>query len=135
MFWLLALSIVLQMMDIGYCDSQEVYKPPRPDEVMVLSEKNFTEALSTNRLLLIEYYAPWCSYCTSLKPTLQTVAQDLPNFNIDGRIAILDASAKENQGISISQKVDGYPSIVLYRDGQRQSDYLDRARAWTSLNT
>ena len=29
-----ALSIVLQMMDIGYCDSQEVYKPPRPDEVI-----------------------------------------------------------------------------------------------------
>ena len=25
----------------------------------------------------------------------------------------------------MSQKVDGYPSIVLYRDGQRQSDYLD----------
>ena len=32
-----------------------------------------------------------------LKPTLQTVAQDLPNFNIDGRIAILDASAQESR--------------------------------------
>lgn len=124
MVWLFGLSIVLIMAVLGPCDSQKAYKPPQPDEVMVLSEKNFTEALTSNKMLLIEYYAPWCSYCTTLKPTLQTVAEDLPNMNIDGRIAILDASAEENQGISISQRVDGYPSIVLYRDGQRHSDYL-----------
>ena len=110
MGWLFGLSIVLIMAVLGPCDSQKAYKPPQPDEVMVLSEKNFTEALTSNKMLLIEYYAPWCSYCTTLKPTLQTVAEDLPNMNIDGRIAILDASA---EGIKVSVLVRGSMGIQV----------------------
>jgi thiol-disulfide isomerase/thioredoxin len=106
---------------IGSTDA--VYAPNRPDQILDLSHENFTEAIGSNHMLLVDFYAPWCSYCTNLKTELQMVAMDLPNMNIDGRIAMIDASTVENEAMSLEEGIDGFPSIVLYRDGQRQGDY------------
>jgi len=34
------------------------WEPP-PDEVIVLSQDNFTDFASATKLLLVEFYAPW----------------------------------------------------------------------------
>lgn len=100
------------------------YRPSRADQLLYLTAENFSEAIASNHMVLVDFYAPWCSHCTNLKSELQMVAMDLPNMNIDGRIAVLDASAVDNEVISAEEGVDGYPSIVLYRDGLRQGDYF-----------
>lgn len=100
------------------------YDEGRADSIMYLSAGNFSRAVSSNRMLLVDFYAPWCGYCKTLNKVLSQVASDLPNMNIEGRIAIVDASQSENEMLSLSERVDGYPSIILYREGERYGDYL-----------
>jgi len=95
-----------------------------PDKILTLTHDNFAEAIESNRMVLVSFYAPWCGYCKSLLSELQKVAGDLPNMNIDGRIAIVDATLETNIELGNAEGVNGFPSIILYRHGSRHSDFL-----------
>ena len=96
----------------------------RPDEILHLHASNFSAVISSEKMVLVNFHAPWCGYCKTLHIELVKVAADLPNMNIEGRIASLDASLEEHELLSQQEKIDGFPSIVLYRDGERHSEYL-----------
>ena len=120
--WIVNSLFIATSLLVFMCSAE--YRPNRADQLLSLTHENFSEAIASNHMVLVDFYAPWCTFCTDLKSELTMVAMDLPNMNIDGRIAIMDASAADNEGISADEGVDGYPSIVLYRDGLRQGDYL-----------
>ena len=123
--WMIKLALVLTTTSLcaGALESGS------PDQILHLTHSNFTEAVQAYKMLLVNFYAPWCGYCKTLSTELTKVATDLPNLNIDGRVAIVDASVAENSDLCVTEGVNGFPTVVLYRHGERYSDYLgDRSR-------
>ena len=97
--------------------------------VPTLTPVNFTEALTQHSLLLVNFYAPWCGHCRSLEAELGLAARDLVARKIPAGLAMVDATIPENEALAGEQGIDGFPSLILYRDGKRNSDYLGgRAR-------
>ncbi|XP_074874521.1 protein disulfide-isomerase A2 isoform X2 [Buteo buteo] len=87
------------------------------DGVLVLHEHNFARALSEHRLLLVEFYAPWCGHCQRLAPAFAQAAAALRNESSLARLGKVDATAQA--ALANEFGITSYPTLKLFRDGNR----------------
>ncbi|NXG80043.1 PDIA2 isomerase, partial [Baryphthengus martii] len=85
--------------------------------VLVLHEHNFARALSEHRLLLVEFYAPWCGHCQRLAPAFSQAATTLRNESSPARLGKVDATAQT--ALANEFGITSYPTLKLFHDGNR----------------
>jgi len=106
---LLALAAFVQAVDIK-----------KDRGVLVLEKDTFEAAVTENKHVLVEFYAPWCGHCKSLEPEYIKAAQKLRDLDSDIQLAKVDAT--EQSELAEENKIRGYPTLKFYRGG-KPSDY------------
>ena len=76
--------------------------------IVELNETNFEEEIK-HGLKLVEFYATWCIYCKKQRIELQNF-EDAPMW-----IGIVDGD--ESPNIIKKYRIEGYPSFILFKDG------------------
>ncbi|XP_056307864.1 protein disulfide-isomerase A2 [Danio aesculapii] len=106
-------------------EDTEPEKPEKTDEitedkdVLILHSVNFDRALSENKYLLVEFYAPWCGHCRSLEPIYAEVAGQLKNASSEVRLAKVDAI--EEKELASEFSVESFPTLKFFKEGNRQN--------------
>lgn len=70
----------------------------------------------------IKFFAPWCGHCKRLLPTWDQLKD---KFMDNERIHIykVDCTLDVNKQLCNEQEVEGFPTIFLYKDGKKISEY------------
>jgi protein disulfide-isomerase A1 len=88
---------------------------PEEDDVLVLTEDNFDDALKQFDLILVEFYAPWCGHCKKLAPEFSKAAKTL---KADPAIPLGKVDATENKQLAERFGVRGYPTLKFFKNGK-----------------
>ena len=63
--------------------------------------------------VLVDFWAPWCTYCRRIGPAYDKIAQQYADSLIVGKVNI-----DEEPALAQQEQIEVIPTLVLYRGGQ-----------------
>lgn len=98
--------------------------------VMPLDQDTFPEVVAKG-VKFVMFYAPWCGHCKRLAPVWEELSTKFDDSSVVG-VGKVDCTTE--QLLCKLHKVRGYPTLLLFRDGEMVEEYSG-ARSIGSLET
>lgn len=79
--------------------------------------------LKDERLVLVDFYAPWCAPCKKMKPYFDKITADM-----DDKVKVVRIDTDTHPKLTKALKISAIPVIKLYQNGQiiwEHEGYLD----------
>ena len=79
-----------------------------------MNAEAFRDALArSEKPVLVDFWAPWCTYCRRIGPAFDKIAQQYADSLIVGKVNI-----DEEPALAQQEQIEVIPALVLYRGGQ-----------------
>jgi thioredoxin 1 len=80
---------------------------------IILSDATFSSELSKHPLMVVDFWAAWCTPCRMVAPIIEQLAKEY-----SGRVAFGKLNVDENPLTSGEFQVRSIPTLLVFRDGQ-----------------
>jgi thioredoxin 1 len=97
-----------------------------------INDKNFGEMIkSTDKMVLVDFWAEWCVPCRQLAPALEDASNDLQD-----KIEVFKINIDENPETPSRFSVRGVPTILFFKNGElvnRQVGVLPKSKLYEKI--
>lgn len=71
--------------------------------------------LSSDKPVLVDFWAEWCGPCRMIAPSVEAVAEEY-----DGRAGVYKMNVDENMNVPQQYGIRGIPTLIVFKGGQEQ---------------
>ena len=96
-----------------------------------MTKQQFDALLNSDKLVLIDFYADWCTPCKKMKPYLDEISEDMAD-----KVLVIRINADDNQGLCKELKIDALPVLQLYKNKTltwTNTGFIDKAEVVKKL--
>ena len=79
---------------------------------MNINNEKYQDLLKADKPLLVDFWAPWCSYCRRIGPAYDRIAQQFEDVNV------VKINIDEEPALAEAEHIEVIPTLVLYKNGQ-----------------
>jgi thioredoxin len=84
-----------------------------PAGPVILTDRNFDEAVRKYPMLVVDCWAEWCGPCRMVAPVIEALAHDY-----QGRIAFGKLDVDHNQGVAGRYQIMSIPTLLIFKGGR-----------------
>ncbi|MBI04296.1 MAG: thioredoxin [Pelagibacteraceae bacterium] len=85
------------------------------NNIIEVSEEKFNDEVinqSSNKLVVVDFWAPWCEPCKQLTPVLEKIV------NNSDKVILAKINIDENQQVASQLKIQSIPTVIAFKDKQ-----------------
>jgi len=84
-----------------------------PSEPVTLTDENFDGFISSNKLVVVDFWAEWCAPCRMLAPVIEELAKEYAGKIIFGKLNV-----DENPTTAAKFGIMSIPTLIVFKNGQ-----------------
>lgn len=82
-----------------------------------INSQNFKrEVLGSEKVVLVDFWAPWCVPCKVIAPTVEKIAQEHGD-----RVKVAKANVDDNPDLATALSIFNIPTLVFFKSGKEHS--------------
>ena len=78
-----------------------------------INHETFQNFQQEGKAFVVDYWAPWCSYCRRIGPAYDKIAQEYADV-----LAVTKVNIDEEPLLAHQEQIEVIPTLVLYKNGQ-----------------
>ena len=97
-----------------------------------INKEHFDNLLLGSKPVLVDFWAPWCSYCRRIGPAYDALAEKYSQS-----VEIVKLNIDEDQALAQAEGIEVIPTLVLYAGGKAVDSIVapeSKARIESFLN-
>ena len=79
---------------------------------MNINAKQYEELILGDKPVMVDFWAPWCTYCRRIDPALNKLADSRDD------VLIVKVNIDEEPELARQERIEVIPTLVIYQGGQ-----------------
>ncbi len=78
-----------------------------------MNSGTFREVLDSGDTFLVDFWAPWCTYCRRIDAVYDTIAKERA-----GKLLVAKVNIDKEAALAEDEQIEVIPTLVLYQNGK-----------------
>ena len=81
--------------------------------VQHFNQASFNDAISNNKVVLVDFWATWCGPCRMLAPVIEQLGAQY-----EGKVGVGKVDTDEQPALAMQFGIMSIPTVILFKDGK-----------------